>query len=354
MNDMLNNKQLTTMIANAFVVKMLMTYPRSLVSVSGNSAWVSVLCGSLAAILIFFIVVKIYPIRKNIIQIAGETGGTPLKIITGVTVFALMTLNLLSLIRIFPEIIKLVLLQTTYIELIGLTFIASLVIGGMCGIKSIARVHSIFIPIAAVFFTIFILLLLPSVNVNSIFPLFGKGYYSVFVDGLSSMSIFSDLLLLNILLPYCENTDCYKNTGIKSIIVGGVCATAIMLMYCLTYAYPVSELFYIPVYQLERLINLSSFFSRFEALFQFIWTISILLYGSLYIAVLSDVWQTTFNLRASKPLLSPIAVMVVGAAMMADTVSEMVDFEFVVMKWIYIPAFLLPILFGFLGKKIYK
>lgn len=350
----MTKKQLFSVTVNAFVVKMLMTYPRSLVTLSGNAAWISILCGTLLSALLFLLIVKFYPVKRNVIQIADDIGGKPLKIVTGVIVFVVMSLNLLSLIRIFPEVIKLVLLQRTYIELIGIVFIASLIAGGFFGIEAISRVHAIFIPIAAVFLAVFFVMLIPSVNIDYILPFFGKCYLNVFGKGLSSMSIFSDLLMLNILLPYSENTKCYKSTGIKSIIIGGLCASLIMFMYCSTYVYPVTEYFYLPVYQMERLINLSSFFSRFEAFFQFIWTISILLYGSIYLAVLADIWQSTFNLKSSSQLLSPISVMLVGAAMMANTVAEMADFEFVVMKWIYIPAFILPIFYGIIAKNKYS
>lgn len=351
---MLNKKQLTVITANAVTVKMLMTYPRSFVIISGNAAWITSLYVTVIAFFLFMIIRKLYGVNKNAIQIAEDTGGKWLKILTGVSVFTVMSLNLLSLIRIFPEIIKLVLLQKTYVELIGLVFLAVLVIGAHCGIDSIGRVHSIFIPIAGVIFVIFILLLIPEFNTEAAAPVFGKGLYNIFVEGTAGLSVFSDMLLLNMLIPYSENLDAYKKSGTKGVLIGGLCASVIVGAYCLSYVYPVSEYFYIPVYQLERLIHLSSFFSRFEAVFQFIWTISIMLYGSLYFAVLADVWKQTFGLKESKPLLAPIAVVLVGAAMFSRTMSDMVDFEFSIMKWIYIPAFLIPLIFAIVSKYKYK
>lgn len=350
----MNKKQLTVITANAITVKMLMTYPRSLIIISGNAAWINTIYCTIIASLIFLIIRRVYGINKNVIEIASDTGGAGLRIVTGIAVFVVMALNLLSLIRIFPEIIKLVLLQKTYVELIGLVFIAVLVLGARCGIESIGRVHSIFIPIAGVIFAVFILLLIPEFNTESAAPIFGKGLFNIFGSGISGLSVFSDLLLINMLIPYSENLDAYRKSGTKGIILGGLCAIVIMGAYCLSYVYPASEAFYIPVYQLERLINLSSFFSRFEAIFQFIWTISIMLYGSLYLAVLADVWKLTFRLKESAPLLYPIAVLLVGAAMFTKSMSDMVDFEFSVMRWIYIPALFIPLIFAIVSKYKYK
>ena len=351
---MLNKKQLTLITANAITVKMLMTYPRAFVLIGGNAAWITSLYCTVAAVLVFALIRYFYGINKNVIEIANDCGGTWLRIATGSVVFVLMALNLISLIRIFPEIIKLVLLQKTYVELIGLMFLAVLVLGARCGIESIGRVHAIFIPIAGVIFLIFILLLIPEFNTDAASPVLGKGVFSVFGEGISGLSLFSDLLLLNLLLPHSENLDAYKKSGTKGIMIGGICATIIMGAYCLSYVYPVSEIFYVPVYQLERLIHLSSFFSRFEAIFQFIWTISIMLYGALYFAVLADVWKLTFRLSDTAPLLCPIAVLVVGAAMLSKSMSDMVDVEFYVMKWIYIPALFIPLIFGIASKYKYK
>ena len=350
----MNKKQLTLITANAITVKMLMTYPRAFILISGNAAWITSLYCTIIAVIVFTFIRYFYGINKNVIEIAGDCGGAWLRIVTGVAVFAVMTLNLISLIRIFPEIIKLVLLQKTYVELIGLVFLAVLVLGARCGIESIGRVHSIFIPIAGAIFLIFILLLIPEFNTEAAAPILGKGIFKVFGEGISGLSLFSDLLLLNILLPHSENLDAYKKSGTKGIIIGGICASIIVGAYCLSYVYPVSEIFYIPVYQLERLIHISSFFSGFEAIFQFIWTISIMLYGALYFAVLTDVWKLTFRLKESAPLLSPIAVMIVGVAMLSKSMSDMVDVEFSIMKWIYIPALFIPLIFGIISKYKYK
>ena len=259
----MNKKQLTLITANAITVKMLMTYPRAFILISGNAAWITSLYCTIIAVIVFTFIRYFYGINKNVIEIAGDCGGAWLRIVTGVAVFAVMTLNLISLIRIFPEIIKLVLLQKTYVELIGLVFLAVLVLGARCGIESIGRVHSIFIPIAGAIFLIFILLLIPEFNTEAAAPILGKGIFKVFGEGISGLSLFSDLLLLNILLPHSENLDAYKKSGTKGIIIGGICASIIVGAYCLSYVYPVSEIFYIPVYQLERLIHISSFFLFF-------------------------------------------------------------------------------------------
>lgn len=343
---MLTRKQLSSVIINAIVVKMLITFPRSVFAVCANSAWLAGLYVSAVVFGLFWVTHPLYRVKKNVISLADLAGGTPLRIITGIAVFIVFSLNFVSVIRTFPEVIRLVLLQKTYVEIIGTVFVLAVIFGASCGIESIARVHQIFLPVAGVVFLAFLIMLVPDLHIEYLVPVFGNGAKSILIDGLSAMSIFTDLLLLNILIPKIKNIETYKKAGNKAIFAGGVCAVLIFLFYGLCYVYPTSGEFIVPVYQLERLINLSDFFSRLEALFQFIWSISVLLYSALYVAVLAEVWGETFGLHHTKPLIAPCVVALVGVALLPESLNGMIKLESIINKWLYIPAFAIPLLIG--------
>ncbi len=343
---MLTKKQLSTIMINAITVKMLMTYPHELVSICGNAAWINMIYCVLLALLLFVLTCTVYKSNCNVIDLSYKMGGRLLRMVVGSAVIVVMGLNILSLVRIFPEIIRLVLLQRTYVEIVGTVFMVALIIGARNGIEAIARVHAVFIPIAGIVFAVFIAMLIPSFKLDNIFPIFGKGYFNMFVKGISGISVFSDLLLLNILLSRCDNFEEYKQTGIKAVLISGVSVVMIVSAYCLSYEYPASLKYIAPVYQLERLIYLSNFFSRFEAFFQFVWTISIMLYGSLYLSVIAEVWKTSFDLKSSKPLIMAIAASLIGIAVSPASLNDMIRWESIINKWIFIPAFAIPILIG--------
>ncbi len=347
---MLTRKQLSAISVNVIVVKMLMTYPRFLYIKNGNAAWINVLYCMLLALLLFTVTKFFYKYNVNIIQLSEKIGGKTLKVIVGIAVLLVMGLKFFTLIRIVPDFIRLVLLKETYTEVIGLVFIISLIAGAFCGIEAIGRVHCFFMPIAGGIFIIFMLLLIPSFNIENIFPIMGNGAFSLFIDGISGLSIFSDILLINVLIPNVKNTEDYEKSGVKAILTGGVVSVIISLVYSLSYPYPVSTEFIIPIYQLERLVHFSTFFSRFEAVFQFIWCICVILYGATYITVISEVFKTTFEHRYSKPLITPIVLCIVGAALMPRTFSGMANLEMKINEWIYIPSFFIPIALGIIQR----
>lgn len=347
---MLKPRKVTSLIINAIAIKMLLTYPRVIISQSGSAAWIQVLCSLILTLLIFSVTAMIYKSKKNVIEIAGMCG-KPLKIITGLIVFAILATNLVSTARIFPETVKIIMLQDNRTEIILILFAISAAIGAYMGIESIAKIHYLFLPIAGAVMAVFLILLIPNYHIDNLMPILGTGPENILLGGVSSMSIFSDIILINILLPYLEGYGDFKKIGFKSILIGGVVVMFTILAYCALYAYPMSEIFILPVYQMARLINLSNFFSRFESFFEFIWSILILLYSSFYLYAMCYVWQITFNLRYSKPLIAPITVLVFFLAFLPSSIMEGMTLERIINGVIYPFAFLLPIIFGAVSRK---
>lgn len=343
---MLTKKQLSSVMINAIILKMIMTFPRNIFMICANSAWMAGIVSTAVALGLFCLIKQLYCAKSNVIDISYKLGGVPLRIITGLAVFLVLSLNFISIMRIFPEIIHLVLLQKTYVEFIDMVFIIAVIFGSWCGIEAIARVHQIFIPIAGIVFAAFIIMLLPDIKGVNLLPIFGNGAVALTKGSLSVMSIFSDLLMLNILIPFAKDPDDWKGAGNKSIIIGGICASLIFLAYGLCYAYPASSEFIVPIYQLERLINLSDFFSRLETVFQFIWSISILLYSALYLAVISETWRESFGLHHVKPLCAPITLTLIGVALIPDSLNDAIFWDGLINRWVYIPAFAIPIIIG--------
>ena len=348
---MLHKEEITSIMINALFVKILIFYPRIAVVNSENAAWIQILFNLAIMLIIYFITAKVYTVRKNIIQIAEEKGKKFLKIVVGVVVFLILMINLLSIIRIFPEIVRIVLLKETQTNVIMLIFAAAAAFGAYMGINSIARIHYILLPIAAVVLAIFLVMLIPFYNIDNVMPIFGAGADKIFIKGFRTMSFFSDILLLNILIPYAPTLNDLKKSGLKSVIISGGSAFITVLAYCLAYPSPISKDFVFPVYQLARMVHLSCFFSRFEAFFQFVWSLLTMLYASLYIYILSVVWQQTFSLKFSKPLVLPITAIAFSLAMIPTSIVNTINIDKTISAIIYPLVFILPIVFGLLSRK---
>lgn len=347
---MLKDKELVSVTVITIVIKMLLTFPREIVINAGQAAWIQVLYVTAVAFLLLLFTSKVYKHKKNLIELGFMAGGKWLKIIVGIVIFLILLTNFSSVARIFQENVKIVLLQHTRVESIAVVFSITVAIGAYLGINSIARVSAIFLPIAGIVFAGFIFLLIPHYDFNNIMPILGNGANKIFLSGFNSLSLFSDIIVLNILLPYCKNLDVAKKITRRSIFIAGGVSFLITFIYCLSYVYPVSADYMIPVYQMARMVNISSFFSRFEAFFQFVWTILIFLYSSTNIFVMCYVLQQTFNLKYLKPLIFPVVIIGIAIAGIPAGIAGGLQMEKTVRMLCYPFVFLLPIILGLATK----
>lgn len=345
---MLRRKEITSLMINTIFAKMLIVFPRTLIINSGNAAWLQMLINIITVLIIFFITFSVYKEKKNIIEIAEEKCGKWFKILIGTILFLILASNFVSLIRIFPETINIVLLKDTPTTIILLLFAITAAFGAYMGIESISRIHYIFLPVAGAVLILFLIMLSPYYKTENLMPILGNGAEKLFLSGFKTTYLFSDLILLYILMPFTDTLYDIKHGGFKAIVISGTAAFLIITAYCLVFPYPLSENFVFPVYQLTKMVHLSTFFNRFEAFFQFIWSIMILLYASFYIYSMSFVLQQTFSLKYYKPMILPITVTLCSFSLIPENIRTVLYTEKILMLTISITVSILPFIFGLL------
>ncbi len=301
MKEKLNTGTLTLVLINVMYVKLLLAVPRNIILTAGNAAWILCIYVTLLQLLLLFLISKVYDFSRNLMDIKGGV----FKIITGILTTVFLILSMSSVVKIYPETVKIILLKNTPIELVYIIFSVAAVIGAYMGIEALGKICSLFQPIATVIMVLCFIFLIPSMHLYNLTPVLGKGIKSIGINGLTILSVFSDIFLIFLITPDGEDRKKIEKSGYKAIIIMGIVLTATMLGYSMIFPYDVSENFVLPIYNTVRLIQLSDFFGRFEAFFEFVWSISVLIYFSVYLYVLSIVWKKTFDLKYNKPLIAP-------------------------------------------------
>ncbi len=350
MKNILNSRAVTSILNIVLSVKMLFTYPRYLVERCLNGAWLSVIIYTLLALAVFYVTARLYlkTGRISIIAQAEAVGGRVFRMIVGIFSIALIMVTIAPMVRAFPEAIKTVLLQNTNM----LTIVASLAVasffGAWLGIEALGRATAIFLPVAAFFILSFFVLLAPYYDVNNLFPF---SFYDVSIGNTSSFSLFSDIFVLNFLLPYTGDMKRVKNCGIAALIISGITGTLIVLTYCLVYPFPASSRFIVPIYQLARMVKIGTYFQRLESVFEFVWSISILIYCAIYLFVMCDIFKKSFALSDYKPLIMPILVILLRLVFWEESYLGALRSDFVASNILYPIMYILPLFIGVLYYK---
>ena len=282
-------------------VKLLLAVPRNILVVAGNASWILSVIATLITLVLFHIITSRGTFETSVIDINNR----PVQVIVGIMSTIFLVLSVSSVAKIYPETVKIILLQDTPIELIFLITGIVAVLGAYIGIEPIGRVVSLFQPLSLIVAVLCFVLLLPHMHITNITPVLNKGLVSP--GALTSVSAFADIFLLFILPGDKVNI---RKTGFRAIITMGIIMTLTLLAYCLIYPHSISANFVLPFYQMVRLIQVGDFFGRFEAFFEFIWSISIMAYFSVYLYALSILWQKIFRLPYHKPLIVPFMIII--------------------------------------------
>lgn len=348
MTDRVNftKRELSLLLTNLIIAKMLFSYPRFLFKTSGNAAWIEALYMSLIVfgmLLLSFLFFK-YTGNRSIIELSEMVGGMFLKIVVSTLVSLIILANIATEMRMFAESVKIILLPKTQIELIMILFAITVTIGACSGLGALATINSLFLPVCLFFLAALVLFLIPAYNINNIFPIMGTGAGDVFLRSFRDMSGFSDLIALNLLLPHCSDISIVKKSGKTAVLLGGIVLFSICLSYALIYPYPYSTEFLLIPYQLSRMVRAGEYFQRFEAFFEFVWSITQLIYSSLYVFLLADIWRKTFRLRYTKPLIPCFVAIMSLISFEQSTIIEVLDTTYNFKAPLVPIAYLLPIM----------
>lgn len=345
-NFILNKKQLTLLMSNLLITKMTFSFPRFLFKTCGNAAWIQAIYMSLLAYIILNISFIFYKKTGNrsIIQLSESIGKKPLKIAVSLLISFIIIIHTSTEMRTFLESAKIILLPKTKIEYLLIFFSATVTVGVFCGFNALTTINSLFFPFCLFFLGALVVFLIPTYNINNIFPIFGTGIKNIFANGVFDLHCFSDLIALNLLLPYIGDIKTAKESGKRAVIISGTVLTIICLAYALTYPYPYSSEFLLIPYQLSRMVRAGEYFQRFEALFEFVWTLTHLLYSAIYVYILCLVFQSSFKLREAKSLLPCVVVLLSLISFLPSSVVELLDTSNKLKVYMAPLALLLPII----------
>lgn len=342
----LDKRELTRTMINLITVKLLLTFPREMVVSAGSAAWLQSIFVTIVVLSFYVLTYKIYNTNQNIITISRRIGGKGLQIVTGILLSGLLLVNMALTMRAFPESVRIVLLQNASRDFIMVLLIAAVIVGAYNGLEALVRIESLFLPIMGVIMVFFLILMLPFAHLTNLFPILGNGAEEIFGNGFRFVSAFADILVLNYLMPLCPDKETAYKSGLKAILISGGIMTVVNLGYCLVYPYPVSEEFIMPVYQLTRMIRIGDFLAQFDAFFEFIWIIAMLLYTAVYISVICRIWQDTFELKYDKPLIMSVSICAAVIAFVPSSIVSLISTYMKFLNIFYPIAFLLPFVMG--------
>ena len=336
------------LILNMVSYKVILMYPRNVAEYAGNAGWMVTLLGAFLVLILFLIQNKLYKkfSGQDILDVSEKALGEPGRIITGLLLISYFLIIVSVILREFVEDFKVISLSTTPTSFITILFCVGMIIGAYLGLESIARIHALVVPVIAIAFLLVLALSIPKFDIDNLTPWLGLGPKKIFEnDAFHFISSYSEIIVLFLIVPFLKKKNEFGTIGRYSLIACGFILLVGTLSYMLTYQYPISTEYFLPLYTLSRSIRFSRFFTRIESAFILIWASSAFLFLSSCLYFVVYLFQKAFGLKYKKPLILPFAVLIFTFSMIPESLSVTIQIqtEFY-RKYAWILTILLPII----------
>lgn len=275
--DMVTPLQVAIGLVSVILGVEILAMPRDIALVSGRDGWLSLILGGLlVAVLIFFLTFlgQRFPGQSPVVYIQRLLG-KPLGTVLMLLMVAIYGLQGAYMVREFADIAKLYLLPRTPTELLILSMLFVSAYAVNHGINAVLRVMQVFFPLLIIPLFLLFLMASPLTDIQEILPLLDNGAMPVLKGAVASYDLYSGFSLVAFFLPFLQKpykarTACFLGLGV------------VVLLYLLIYivslaAFGPVELTYIlyPVVDLVRMIEVpGTFIERLDVIILSLWILA--------------------------------------------------------------------------------
>ncbi len=327
------------------MARIFLTFPRFLVEIAGEAAWLSSLAG-LAMVLfqvyVFLLLLRTHP-QKNIVDITAEALGRVAGTAANIVYAAFFVAVAAMFTRTFSEALLVSALPRTPISVVSTGYVAMGVLGAYVGLEAMARSARVVYPFVVAGIAILLLALIPLWDYTQLFPPLGQGPLSILRGGLIAGAVV-EVLLAAVIVQSFHDPDKFGTILSWAMLMGFGYMIALMLILVMTFGYNTAQELTLPFYQVSRLIYLGRYFQRVESIFIIIWgyigMVKVVL--TLYAAAVT--FAGTFKLPDYRPLIWPLALIIFVASLLPGDMPAAERIEAVVLRYYaWFPAFVLPL-----------
>jgi spore germination protein (amino acid permease) len=335
-----------TVLINVICAKVFLNFPRKVAEDAGTAGWLMTIYVSLLAFLGFFIIARLYKRYegKDLIDLGEHIGGSIGRILVGSIVIGFLVFMASLYLREFGENMKEITLTVSPLSFVIMFFAVGMIVAAYVGLEAIVRYHALAVPIIATGFFIILIAVLPLADFRNITPILGMGAYEIFVSGFFKISLFGELLIIFLLIPFLQTHDNFVKAGYTALGFSSFFLFISALVYLAVVDYPVTIESFLPIHRLATLINIGRFFQRIESIFVLIWALAGLLYISTAFFFAVYIFKKTFKLEYYRPLILPFAVLVFNLSFLPPNLMTAVVLETKYFRtWAWVATFLMPI-----------
>ena len=336
--------KITTIEAICFIVistlnRIILNLPQQIIHSCGSSSLLNVAYISIIAIIITFIIIKLFKnfTSYDIIDISEFIGGPIFKKIIGVIICLYLIAYSSFLVRNFSDVINCIYYRETTFIFLLLFFVGTAFISNLFGKKSIFRVNVVITTIMMISLIITFISVFPNIVWQRIFPIWGNGLSSTFLSGIGNISSFNGLVLIYFVCPFLAEKNAFKKVSILSIVIISVLLFVSIACLLLSLSFSNSLKDISSFYTLITNNEFGDFFQHPEALFMSTWILSVISFLNLMVLLVLNFSKKILQINNYKIILLVICITIFVLALIPHNIIEAQKLEDFIYRWINIP-----------------
>lgn len=335
--------------------RLFINIPQAILLSCGSSAILNAIYISLIAILLTYIIVKLFNKFSNsdIIDVSEFLGGKFIKYIVGMFLLIYIIVISAVLLRDFAEIIHILYYTDTPIIYLLLFFIVVCIISNLLGDRSILRTNVILCIIVVVSLIISFASVIPNLTIQRAFPILGYGTYTTFFSGLTNIFAFNGLLILYLIPPMLENKKDFKKASMIAVSIAGILIILATSSILLAFAFSTNIEKISPLYMLLANNEFGKYLQHPESLFVFTWILSFMSYLNIACMMLVQILKKLTNVKNGKPFVIPLCIIILLITLIPKNIMQAREIGTFLSKYICTPLIfiILPIILIFANLK---
>lgn len=304
--------------------QVIFNYPNMLLLNSGTGSWLNTIYTTIIALGIALLIYKLFKAfpNKDIVDISEYCGGKILKFIISIMFLAFFVFISATFIRYFVNSMKIIYFQKIPLTFLLILFIIPPVIANKMGLKSIAGVDLISLPITLISTSILFFANLRDFSFGNLFPILGYGVKNIFLYGITNIFCFTGLIYILFLPPLLKEHKTFKTTSIWYVVFSGIYLVLSLMALLMSFSSIAITDETLSIYLLARIIRFGQFFQRIDAVFIFLWIFAVFSFISFTFFIILHILKKLTKAKDAKELVYSLSSIVFASSLFVTNISD--------------------------------
>jgi spore germination protein (amino acid permease) len=325
----LGRREMLALTVIASIADVSLFYPQQIVLQGSSAGWMIPLFSTVLALAVwaFIAPVLMRHEKQDLITLCEKTLGRIASSVMCVLIAVYLISDLSTLSRTFTEAVVTTVLPRSPISFVALPFFGVTLYFAWKGIEGISRVALVLWSWIAFGIAALLVLNINWMKVEHIFPLWGRGLFSV-VEGVGLfISVFINILVISLFCSRMRHPKDIRAVGYWSIVIIGLTYLVVTMAFLMVFSPEAAMRSPFPLYQLGRLIYIGRFVQRLEAAFVFIWVVMAVIKSSLTLMIATYLFATVFRMPVYRPLVPAVLVIVYALSFVPRSFVETIAYN---------------------------